>query len=292
MFTTKRETAVSGVAANSTAVLDLPVGLTYHGLNLVLSGLANGLADVTKVALFANGREIIALSGIEIDLLNRYHKQPAYSANVADTSGILNVNFERAGMINLSSRIATAITTGPAKLSNGNSFRANDIITQLRLEVTFAADAGATVAMDVYSQLSGGQFASNPILMHQRVFNHTLSGAGPFEISDFPKNNISLGLIHQIVLEPSAGVVSDVTIERNGYKLFERTAALNTLAQQKDNLRDPSVLGNRFMVDSAESGIGSQVLNVFEANDFRLLGNATAGGALKVRVVYYGPLGS
>jgi hypothetical protein len=83
--------------------------------------------------------------------------------------------------------------------------------------------------------------------------------------------------------------INSVKVERDGFVVFERTAAENTLLQT-DGMRAPQA--NMFVFDPSERGFAGEALATKGVQDLRFTVNVAAGGAMPVVVEYIGPLGN
>lgn len=265
----------NGVAAGSTATLHMPIGLTYHALNLVMGGTTFDKSHITEMRLKGNGREILVDTGTDLDIRNQFHNLQAV------TAGQLMLDFERAHLRLKGASELTAIGTG-APRSNGDPKSATynpTPLSTLQLEVDIAATAVAPT-------LSAKALQSGPrplgVLTKRRRFFRNPTGAGTFEISDLPTGDV----IEKIYIKHT-GNVTNVILDRDNFRSFDRTVAENSLLQLNGGIRTPQT--NWFVIDTTERGNGDEVL-VSNVNDFRLVIETSAADSLTIFVDYLGPL--
>ncbi len=253
-----------GVAAGQTATFRLPIGRTYHGLLLTYAGVT--LAQMTELRVIANGATIQRITGgTFLDVLNQFNGHAA-------AAGVLRLDFDRSNMRLKEGEEFTALGTG----------KENDPqqVTTLTLEVDIAAAAAAPVLSLRAIQSEPSHFG---VVNKIREFSYAPAAAGEFEIADLPRND----LIGRIILSKAG--INSVKIERDGFTLFERTAAENTLIQT-DGVRVPQT--NYFVFDPSELGFAGEAVVLKGVSDFRVIVDVAAGGAMPVIVEYIGGLPS
>jgi len=263
-----------GVAASSTAVFTLPLNGTYCGIILTFNG-GTGLtvARMNKIRLKINGREIFSISGTEMDTINKF------LGRAAATATNMYIDFER---VKLKSRDAvelTAIGTGMPLQPDNTQPNYNPTPAQsIQLEVDIDPTA-------VSPTLSGKAVLLPPaplgIINKRRTFTYSPAAAGVFEVSDIPKGDS----IDRIFIS-HGGILSDVAIDRDNFRYYERTNAENALIQG-DGVRVPQT--NWHVIDPSATGDGGDYISTLCA-DFRIRHNITGAGTLKLFVDYLGGL--
>jgi len=241
----------NSVAAGQTATFKLPLGRTFHGLELVYSGVT--LAQLTEIRVLAGSDVIQRYTGGDfVDSLNQFD-------GLSAAAGILRLLFDRPAMRLRAGIEMTAIPTGDPNDPNR--------LSSLTLEVDIDAAAAAPAL-----SLSAIQSDPRPLGLVQRVkqFSHAPGAAGDYEIADLPK-----GPRYTKFVIKSANVNS-VRIERNGFKVWERTAAMNQQIQT-DAGKTPQA--GLFVIDLAEEGFASEWHETANADDYRLILNMAAAGA-------------
>jgi len=264
MRVTLRMPAPNGVAPGQTATFPLPIGRTYHTLLLNYSGIT--LAQMTEIRLVANGKVMRRITGgTRQDTFNKF-------CNLAAAAGILRIDLDRPGMRLKDGEEFTALGTG---FPNDPQ----QVVT-LNLEI----DISAAAAAPAFS-LKAIQSEPRPFGMIAKIreFTHNAVAAGDFEIADLPRGDI----IGRIWL--SAAGINSVRIERDGFVLFERTAAENTMVQL-DGFRTPQA--NYFVIDPSENGFAGEAYATNGAQDFRLIVNVAGAVAIPTIVEYLGGLGN
>jgi len=259
---TVRMPSANGVAPGQTATFVLPIGRTYHALLLTYSGVT--LAQMTEIRIVANGKVMSRITGgTRMDTFNQF-------CGLAAANGIIQIPFDRPKQRLKDAEEFTALGTGfPGDPQQ---------VTTLHLEIDIdpAAVAPALALKAVQSEPRPFGWISKI-----REFTHNPAAAGEYEISDLPRGD----LIGRIWLNKAG--INSVRVERNGFILFERTAAENSLVQS-DGERVPQA--NYFVIDPSELGFGGEAISTKEAQDFRIIVDVAAAGAMPVIVEYIGGL--
>lgn len=264
MRVTLRMPSPTGVAPGQTATFPLPIGKTYHDLLLTYAGVT--LAQMTEIRLIANGKVMRRVTGaVRQDTFNQF-------CGLAAANGILHIPLDRVGMRLKDGEEFTSLGTGiPGDPQQ---------VTTLNLEIDISAAAIAPVLSMKAIQSEPRPFG---IIAKIREYSHNPAAAGIYEIADLPRTDA----IGKIYLNKAG--INSVRVERDGFVLFERTAAENTLIQS-DGYRKPQA--NYFVIDPSENGFGSEAIDVVQSQDFRLIIDVAAAGAMPVIVEYLGGLGS
>lgn len=271
MKTTRSMPSFNGVAASSTATLNLPIGLTYHSL-LITRGGTFTMAHITEIRLKANGRQIGTITGSDLDSINQYEGKAAAGAT-------FRLDFDRFNLKTRAGNELTAIGTGYKQVLDVNASDYNPTpITNLQLEIDIGAATSPT--------LSAKAIQSGPKPMGQiikrRKFVYSPSAAGDFEISDLPKGD----LIDKIMIKAAADNLDELKLDRDNFRVFDRTEAENELIQT-DGVRVPQA--NWFMLDPSEIGNGAEAI-ISAVQDFRLICTMSAADTLTIYVDYIGGL--
>ena len=138
MKTTRSMPSFNGVAAGSTATLNLPIGLTYHSLELLRGGTSFTNAHIEELRLKAEGREIMVMTGAQLDSIQQFEGMAAAGTNIT------RLNFERYGLDTRGGRELTAIGTGYRQVLDAGAGDFNPTpIQTLQLEVDIASAASA-----------------------------------------------------------------------------------------------------------------------------------------------------
>jgi len=269
MFINVRMPAPEGVAAGQTATFKLPVGRTFHELELAYAGVT--LAQIDAIRVFANGKVIHRYSGADRDSMNQFDGRAA-------AAGILILPFTRYNMKTRAGEGETSLVTGTP-----------DGISSLYVEVDInAAALGTTLSMTASQSENPANITSGAgTVLH--ILSHTRNpaGAGPFELADLPRGSATTLFLNRIWFKPSANDISKLIIERDLYTLFEREKALNERAQN-DGVRTPQA--GWVVIDTSERGY-SEVLALAGASDFRYKLTTTGAMTLTVYTETMGQLG-
>jgi hypothetical protein len=242
------------VAAGQTAVFNCPIGRSYLSLNLNYAGVT--LAQILAVRVKGNGATLMELgTGTEIDARNQFDGLEA-------AAGILLLNFQRESLHDPVQRMLTKIGTG--FVHTGADAPKNALeLKSLQVEIDIDAAAAAPV-FSLYAQQSGPE-ALNLV---RRVLRFTHAGAsGLNEIATpiLPKNTTQHAQYNRIFIK--AANITDIELVKDEFSLFKRTKALNERFQ-KDGWRVPQ--SGYLVVDPTEDGLGTNSIDVFDAQDFRM----------------------
>jgi hypothetical protein len=243
--TTRKGQSFESVASGSTAVTRLPTGLSYERILIPYTGVT--LAQMTEIRLVANGEVIRIYRDVEkMDLINQFD-------GMAAAAGILTVNLVRHGLRTRAAEELTKVGTGVARSENNPN-----PITTLSLEIDIHVDAVAPVfgAPKLHQDLPN---VTGAILKtKQYIYNPT--GAGIFEIADYPKGE----LINRIFFFGTG--IKSLEVERNNFISFTRDVAENTLLQS-EGVRVPQT--DVYVYDPTENGNGSEGLTTASVSDLR-----------------------
>lgn len=265
MKVTKKMPSFEGVVAGQTATLRLPIGLTFHSLFVAYSGVT--LAQMTEIRVIADGKTFQRYrSGTELDTLNQFQGRAA-------ASGVIAIDFDRYNLRTKEAEEITALGTGLSSQDTG----AHEIST-LALEIDI--DGGAASPSLTCHAL---QSPPSPLglLRHVRPYTFTAGGAGEFEISEIPKGDI-FNQVHFF-----SGDIDAITIERDGFIAFERSATMNEWAND-DGVREPQTDVVSF--DPTESGNGGQGLITAGVHDLRFRLEMSGAGSVPTVVEAIAPL--
>lgn len=262
----------TGVGAGQTAVFTLPIGRTYHNLTLAYSGVT--LAQIDAVRLKINGQIVMELgSGNDIDARNKFDGLEA-------AAGLLFINFERESLHDAVMRMATTIGTGFVHVGPDaykNAFEAKN----MSLEVDINAAAVGTVI-----SLKAQQSSPKPLGMLRRMDKVSKSlASGETFIADFARNLTTKRSINRMFFK-SANMTA-LRIEKDNFRVFERTKAENE-RYQLNGWRVPQSGWVNF--DPSENALGTNVLDVFDAQDFQVIPTASGAETVTVYIEYLGVL--
>jgi hypothetical protein len=272
MKLTREMPAFNGVAANSRATLNIPIGNTVHELILSMGGTDFNEQHINELRVKGNGRELFVASGDQIDKMNQFNGMAASDGK------LLRLPFERFGLKTRDGVELTAIGTGAAQNMDSKSAAYNPTpLTTLQVEVDIGAATAPTLSAKAI--LSG----PSPLgtLLKRRSYTYSPTGSGTYEISDLPRGDVidKIWIFH-------TGKLKGVMLDRNNFRAFERSDSENDLIQS-DGVRTP--LDNLFVIDPSESGNGGEWL-ISEVQDFRLIADMAGADTLTVFVDYLGGL--
>lgn len=278
--------AMEGVAAGSTATLDLPTGLTYHNLSIKYSGIT--LAQM-RIKVLANNKEIFNRTGAELDIENRFNGKPA-------ANGILLLSFLRENLRDRIQEELTALPTVGVGQSDGNYY-----ITKLRIEIEIDAGA-ASPALQISAvqspnyekvTMNGKAFpvGAAGIILHRKSYPKDLIG-GAAELANLPRGNVTNSLLNKITfVAPSGTAVSKLKLMRDDKVLFERDKATNNF-HQANGKRVPQTASRHYAIDPSEKGYGIAPFDISRGfADVRFTIENDNGGKFLILTEYLGLLG-
>lgn len=274
----QRMPAAQSVSAGQTTTFRLPIGRRFHSLQLIGSGTAFAPADLSEIRVLSNNKVIQRFSGADRDMMNLFdgRNPAAFSA----ASFLLVIPFDRYGILTKAGEEETALNTGSVDPNSGKS------ISNLSLEIDIASSGPTgTLALDLYAttseQLAGGPGTIPYMLKSTRDY----ASAAEYDLSDLPRGGVSTPFVDRVFLKPSTGTLENLRVLANSYKVFERTAALNTRAQS-DGVRVPQ--NGVYVIDRTEHGYGGDPFDVRGVDDWRLQFTTSAAMTITVYTCYLG----
>ena len=239
-----------GVAANQTATVRLPIGLTYEQL-LITYGAGSGtaaakLANMEELRIIANGEVIHRITDFsKLNSMNQFEGRAA-------ASGVIAFDFNRYGLITRAAQEFTSLGTGVLEDQRK--------ITTLTAEIDLGGLSNPTLSVKAH------QSAPRPVglIKKTKQYIYTAGASGEFSISDLPKGDA----INKIFVGNNAVIgIAKFTIEVDNFIRYEKTAAEISLSQT-DGIRVPQA---GFVVfDPTEQGFGSETLDTAQVQDLRI----------------------
>lgn len=251
----KKLPAVENVQASGTATLRLPLGQTYHSIQV---GSGNPIGSITGVRVLVNGGTIQEFSGAQAAALNQF-----FNAGQASTAFMLPIWFDAPWLRTRNARELGALGAGPQSDQNPRPVQTASI--------EFDLDATADPKLEAWAKVSPP--TPSGLVRKLKRFTVTVAAAGEVEITDIPSADLLAG-IH---LTKATDDISRVRIVQDSFDLFDRTKAINNayLADLGTVPRIPQT--GWFHVDPREDGDGGEVYSPASAQDFRIV--ATVGSA-------------
>lgn len=260
-----------GVAPGQQALIKLPIGRRFHHLYLVYAGVT--LAQMTEIRVLANGKVFQRFTATERDKMNQF-------MGIAAANGILQIPFDRIGLLQRENRELTAVNTGVPD-------QAGFAINSFTVEIDIASGATAPVLSMFATQsepVAGGPGA----MLNIRKDSRSIAGAGELEVSDYIYNKPVAQSLNAAYFVPSAGTINRVKVERNLYAIWERSTALNEKVQV-DGVRTP--VSGWWVLDTSERGYGGNNIGLKGVNDFRVIFDCSAAMTITSLMEYIGVLG-
>tara|TARA_R110000772_G_scaffold264301_2_gene384775 strand:+ start:1723 stop:2577 length:855 start_codon:yes stop_codon:yes gene_type:complete len=269
-----------GVNAGGTATFRIPVGKRIHSLLLAYdyNVTTQNVADFEEIRIFVNGQVIQRFTGTDRDTLNQFDGRGA-------SLGILEIPFDRRGMLTLAGREETAINTGVAD-KNGIKISSMYMEIDLNSGMTITADDMSLYALQS-DALAGGAGTIPYIRREQR---NPAGADTDFQISDLVNSGVNAPdkiALGRITFVPSTGSISNLKIDRNQYNIFDRTDALNR-AMQGNGIK--TAQSGYYTIDPTERGVAGEVINLMGTTDYRYRLGVSAAMTLTCISEYLGVL--
>lgn len=208
--------AFNGVAAGQTATCKLPIGRTYHELQIHHDASIT-VAEMEEIRLIANGKVIKRISGTTLDKLNQR------DGFAADGGTLLTMSFDRIGMMTHAANIFTAIGTGRGIYTSGanagKEFGGQDdqfAINELAVEIDIAAGAAGATNL----KLSADQSEARPsgLIVHSSKYNVDSPAASLVTFTPALRR----GVLNRIFFVSS--LITHIEVVKNGFTIMGKTA--------------------------------------------------------------------
>jgi hypothetical protein len=262
-----------GVAASSTAYIELPANWCYRAIHLVPSGIT--AADMSQLRVVLNsGDTIHSYTGTQLDTIRQFD-----NARALATGGTLTIPFYRAGM----KQKAQAIEAG---LNCGVMAADGSIINKLRVEIDLGS--GASGSIDAYTEFEAPYDGGPGSIFRMRSFTETPSGAAEQIYNKWAYGNKQYQFLSRLHFFVSTSSISQIVGLLDGQEVFRRTTAHNSEVQRQEGLRTP--MSNHYAVDTTERGWGDENFPVAAVTD--MTWKPTTAGAMSLSVIgeYFGSL--
>lgn len=242
------------VVAGQKATLQLPIGVTYHGILLGLTNVTK--AQLDRIVVRTNKKIHVDITGSHLDAMNTY-KGGAVDA------GFILIDFTEHQAKDALSEFAGSIGTGEG-------------VTSLTVEVDINA-AAVNPAISSWSMVSSASALSGNIaaLVPQSL---AISGAGTWDL-ELPHGPGSAHVLKRVWL--FGANITSVEAKKNGLEIHKLPATANEFLQEHYEGTPPA---NCYCVDFvAGNHVAGEALTTRDAQDLRL--KITTSGA--VTVTYY-----
>lgn len=264
------------IVGGNTVTLRLPIGLTFHQLFTEYSFQAAGPVDlpfgsaVGEIRVVGNGKPLWNVQGSELDTHNQFESRAPFAAVAA--GGVCTMDFDR---YNLRTRPATEFT----QVGTGASGDPTPLTTFL-IEMELKA---AVISGSLSTKMRQSEAAPLGLFKKMRRFVHTFTGAGQFQIADYPKGD----LINAIYWLESANNITNVRLERDNFVMFDRSNTLNARIQS-DGVRTPQA--GCYVYDTTEDGDGTDQLVTKGINDLRFFMDIDGAMSITSLIEFIGAL--
>jgi hypothetical protein len=247
---------VQNVAANSIAVLDFPLGDTYHAIHLQRGGTFTA-AHVTDIKLKLNGKVFFQVSGTMLDLINAYRGLTA-------VSGFLTIDFTDPIAKSLAGQIKGSIGTAAG-------------VAQFSMEVTIGAATSPTLT--AFAEVSPG----TPLGLINGLIKYpwTLAAGGKYPLA-LPHGESQPQLIQRLYVDDTGGpVVTHTEVQKNSVVVHGSDIPIVTnRAMQTQRGTKPQT--NVQVVDFILDGNSLGALNTLNAQSLYLYLTLSATGTVNV----------
>lgn len=270
-----------GIAAGQTATFKIPVGRRYHEMLLEGAATAFNVAQLSELRVLLNNKVVQRYTGTERDLINQFDGCLAGDINAGAFA--LRIPFDRHFLNTAAAEEETAINTGSLNEKTG------EIINSFNIEVDLAsAGITGTPALVLSGSVSESLPGGPGTVLHIRRSTRSVGAAGDFNYSDAPRGGKTTLALNRIIFDPSANNITNVVIEADQKKLFDRTAARNRLIQ-RNGVRVPQA--DWYVIDRTERGLGGDPIDLRNLQDYRY--TITTDGAMTLVTLeeYLGGLG-
>lgn len=242
------------VVASGVASLQLPLGMTYERIVLVLGGTTFTKAMMTDIKVKLNGKVILQSTGSRMDTINKYK-------GIFDAAGFLTIDFTE---IKARDEVGQSVGAIPTA---GN-------VSNFTIEITIAGATAPT--LESYSQLSGPRSMGTVCKMLH--FPATFSAGGKFPIQlPYGKNGGALfKRVHFF-----GATVTGLEVKKNGLVIHESTEAINEFIQ-KEFGRVPQA--DVYTYDAIVEGNSSQLLVTADATSMEWNVTVSGSGTVDVQV--------
>lgn len=259
----------TGVAANSTAILALPLGMTYHSISLDHGALA--VTNFSQIRVKVNGATIQEFTGAQLDALNQFYGHVA----AASQNNVLHLMFDTPGVRTRAGREMTALGCAPYSESNKRP------VQTVTIEIDLGA--GASPAIVAYAKVSPP--TPSGLVRKIKRFIYQPSATGDFEISDLPRGDAIAAMhFHKV-----ADDITNVRVSADGFDIFDRNTDVNEAFQRcVDFSRVP--IAAYWHVDPQEDGDAGEVMAPAAAEDFRVTLTLSTAAAVTALIEYVGPI--
>jgi len=276
MRTTTNLPPFDGVATNSTAVCELPIGRMIHSIDLALSVLANA----NEIRVLVNGNIVQRYTAAQLNAMNQYFGYTAAGA----TSSILRIFFDRPGLANIAYAEQTAIRTG---VEDVRGVTVSSVRVEVDIGGTLTTVAG-TYESSFNQELPNGQHMLRYV--QTRVYPGQASGEN--QIFDLPRGSIREALLDTLFLIPSANDINSFKVFKNEQRVLERSKELNERFQNDGGGNGPSRVpqSGYIAVDWSERGVATNSLSLGDAQQLELRFETSAALDLTALVCTLGML--
>lgn len=251
------------VTAGMTAFLELPLGFTYHCIDIVYGGTTFTPAKMNAIRVIVNGQVIHNLTGTLRDTLNQFDRFPA-----AATYKVVTIPFFRDNL-----RDGADLHTGLA-----TAFRceqAEEGIRDLRIEIDIDATAVAPTLLCFASVRANDHRLARALLRTETFVEivPALTSADYLWLHRYNGDPLR-PMLHRLTAVAADTEILNIKMQVDTKEIFNRTSKLNEHAQSRLGFRTPQV--GYVVLDSGED-VYSHPWRIGDVADHRIITNHAAG---------------
>jgi len=250
--------SLSRVAASSTAILEVPIGATYHYINYQCSGTGLTVSMFNAIRLIVNGQELQKFKNLQ-----RLFDENLYHGREADTVTSFTIWFKDDDYNDLAFKRSPA--WGTQGLSTFN--------IEMDLGATFPADGKiiATAYMDTVAQ---------PLGVFTRIRESSLSSAvsGDVDTDKIQKGGAVYKCIHLFKAD-----VATVKLVADSITVIDATkATLEIQAKSVRPVKRVPITASCTHIDFMLEGDAGDLFDTTNVQDLRLTMNLTTSGTVEI----------
>lgn len=250
--------SVSRVSPSSVAFIEIPIGVTYESINLVMTGTALAASMVDNIKLIGNGQELQTFLNLQqlIDI-NAFH------GRATDTAGDWVMHFKNDDYLALDEKLMQGFGT----------LGLQTLVLEISLNATWAANGTiiAYASIDTKAEPLG---AFNRI--RQTVIN--ASAAGEIEFDKLIRGGAIYDQIHLFKSD-----ITKVVLEADSVKVIDATKGV--LERQQKNVRPTARVPQTTKathLDFVQNGFYGDAFRTDGMNDLRLRLTVGSAGAIQI----------
>lgn len=250
--------SVSRVAPSSVAFIEVPIGVTYENINLVMTGTGLAATMVDNIKLIGNGQELMTFLNLQqlIDL-NNFH------GRATDTAADWCIHFKNDDYLQLDEKLMQGLGT----------LGLQTLVLEISLNATWPAN-GTIVA---YANIDT---KSEPLGAFNRIRQTVLNApaAGEIEFDKLIRGGAIYNQIHFFKAD-----ITKVVLEADSVKVID--ASKGVLERQQKNVRPTARVpqtAKATHLDFIQNGFYGDAFRTDGMNDLRVRLTVGSAGAINI----------